>query len=78
MEYILKHDLFNILAIIAEKEKLIGIKVLIFKFISNIIGQLKNQIIAHQSVFSSIQVRFNIIVILFVFTNKHFCNYFRS
>jgi hypothetical protein len=44
------------LAGMAEKEKLIGTKILIFKFMSNLISQLKNPVIAHQSIFGPIQV----------------------
>lgn len=58
MEYILKNNLFNMLAAMAEKEKLIGTRVLILKFMSNIISQLRNPIIAHQSIFGPIQVRY--------------------
>lgn len=57
MEYILKNNLFNILATMAEKEKLIGTRILILKFMSNLISQLRNPVIAHQSIFGPIQVR---------------------
>lgn len=57
MEYILKNNLFNILAIIAEKEKLIGIRILVLKFMRNLVDQLNNLVLAHQSVIGSIQVR---------------------
>lgn len=57
MEYILKNNLFNMLAIIAEKEKLIGIRILILKFMTNLVDRLNNLVLAHQSVFGSIQVR---------------------
>lgn len=57
MEYILKNNLFNMLAIMAEKEKLTGIKILILKFMTNLISKLRNPVLAHQSVFGSIQVR---------------------
>lgn len=57
MEYILKNNLFNVLAIMAEKEKLTGLKVLILKFMTNLISQLRNPVLAHQSIFGSIQVR---------------------
>lgn len=58
MEYVLKNNIFNMLAIIAEKEKLIGIRILILKFMTNLINQLNNPVLAHQSVFGPIQVNF--------------------
>lgn len=58
MEYILKNDLFNMLAIMAEKEKLIGLRKLIITLMTNLISQLRNPIIAHQSTLGSIQVKF--------------------
>ncbi|XP_025407859.1 protein FAM160B1-like isoform X2 [Sipha flava] len=60
MEYILKNNLFSMLAGMAEKEKLIGTKILIFKFMSNLISQLKNPVIAHQSIFGPIQKLINL------------------
>jgi len=59
MEYVLKNNLFNILAIIAEKEKLSGIRVLILKFMTNLISQLRNPVLAHHSVFGPINVSSN-------------------
>jgi len=62
MEYILKHNLFNMLAIIAEKEKLIGIRILILKFMTNLINQLRNLVLAHHSVFGPIKVSLTCII----------------
>lgn len=59
MEYILKNNLFNMLAIMAEKEKLTGIRILILKFMANLICQLKNPVLAHHSVFGPIKVSCN-------------------
>lgn len=56
MEYVLKNDLFNMLAVIAEKEKLVGIRILVIKCMTNLISQLKNPVLAHQSFFVTIQV----------------------
>jgi len=56
MEYVLKNDLFNMLAVIAEKEKLIGIRILVLKYMTNLISQLRNPVLAHQSFFVTIQV----------------------
>lgn len=64
MEYILKNNIFNILAIIAEKEKLIGIRILVIKFMTNLIDQLRNLVLAHQSVYGPIQVNFVLITVL--------------
>lgn len=58
MEYVLKNNILNVLAIIAEKDKLIGIRILVFKFMTNLICQLKNPVLAHQSVFGPIQVKY--------------------
>lgn len=58
MEYVLTNNIFNMLAIIAEKEKLIGIRILILKFMTNLINQLNNPVLAHHSVFGPIQVHF--------------------
>lgn len=60
MEYILKNNLLNILAIIAEKEKLNGIRIFVMKFMTNLIGQLRNLVLAHQSVYGPIQVNFDL------------------
>lgn len=59
MEYVLKNDLFNMLAVIAEKEKLIGIRILVLKCMTNLICQLKNPVLAHQSFFVTIQVMYS-------------------
>lgn len=45
------------LAVIAEKEKLIGTRILILKFMTNVISQLRNPVLAHHSMFGPIQVR---------------------
>lgn len=66
MEYILKNNLFHMLAIMAEKEKLIGTRLLIIKFMTNLISQLKNPVLAHQSFYSSIQVK----LLLHIFSEK--------
>lgn len=68
MEYVLKNDLFNMLAVIAEKEKLIGIKLLVLKFMTNLINHLKNPALAHQSFFFTIQVKCDLRFILKNFT----------
>lgn len=64
------------LAIMAEKEKLIGLRVLVLKFMTNIISQLRNPVLAHQSFFGPIQVRlfFKIYYILYlcVINNVYF------
>ncbi|KAL5244322.1 hypothetical protein ACI65C_011732 [Semiaphis heraclei] len=60
MEYVLKNDLFNMLAVIAEKEKLIGIRILVLKFMTNLISRLRNPVLAHQSFFFTIQRIINI------------------
>ncbi|XP_060839803.1 FHF complex subunit HOOK interacting protein 2A-like isoform X1 [Rhopalosiphum padi] len=60
MEYVLKNDLFNMLAVIAEKEKLIGIRILVLKYMTNLISQLKNPVLAHQSFFVTIQRLINL------------------
>jgi len=57
MEYVLKNDIFNVLAIMAEKEKLIGVRILVIKFMTNLISHLKSPVLAHKSVFGSVQVR---------------------
>lgn len=65
MEYILKNDLFNVLAIMAEKEKLIGVRILVIKFMTNLISKLKIPVLAHQSVFGSVQVNIKFKMICF-------------
>lgn len=60
MEYVLKNDLFNMLAVIAEKEKLVGIRILVIKCMTNLISQLKNPVLAHQSFFVTIQRLINL------------------
>lgn len=65
MEYVLKNNLFNILAIMAEKEKLIGLRILVLKFMTNIISQLRNPVLAHQSFFDPIQVRLYIVFVCY-------------
>ncbi|VVC35326.1 Retinoic acid induced 16-like protein,Armadillo-like helical [Cinara cedri] len=60
MEYVLQNNLFNILVIMAEKEKLIGLRILILKFMTNIISQLRNPVLAHQSIFGPIQKLINL------------------
>lgn len=69
MEYVLKNDLFNMLAVIAEKEKLIGIRILVLKFMTNLISRLRNPVLAHQSFFFTIQV---ICILRFILKN---CTY---
>ncbi|XP_050421454.1 FHF complex subunit HOOK interacting protein 2A-like [Adelges cooleyi] len=54
MEYALQNDLFNILAIIAEKEKLIGLRLYILRFMTDLIEKLNNPMLAHQSVSSAL------------------------
>lgn len=41
----------------AEQEKLIGIRILVLKCMTNLIGQLKHPVLAHQSVYGPVQVR---------------------
>ncbi|XP_025208897.1 protein FAM160B1-like [Melanaphis sacchari] len=60
MEYVLKNNLFNILTVMAEKEKLIGIRILVLKYMTNLISQLKNPVLAHPSFFVSIQRLINL------------------
>lgn len=69
MEYILKNNLFHMLAIMAEKEKLIGTRILILKFMTNLISQLKNPLLAHQSFYGPIQVRFTLCIIQKIYFN---------
>lgn len=56
MEYVLKNDIFNMLVIMAEKEKLSGMRNMILKLMTNLISQLRNPMLAHQSIFIPLQV----------------------
>lgn len=56
LEYLLRHNLLDLLATLATSDDPPGMRQYVLNFVSKIITQLQTPVVAHNSVFPSLQV----------------------